>query len=88
MVLDDEDRAWVVYEDRRDEKEDRIQVVRINDDGSLDYSKAWAGKSPDLAADGDGVVVTWGTTGTEEKSGSVSVTRVSFSGDADESAAR
>jgi hypothetical protein len=76
MVLDDGDRPWVAFEDRRDEEEDRIQVVRINPDGTLDYSKAWPGKSPDLAAAGDGVVVTWGTTGTDKKSGSVSVAQV------------
>ena len=54
MVRDDTERAWVVYEDRRDEQQDRIQVVRINDDGSPDYSKLWPGRPPDLAADADG----------------------------------
>ena len=54
LVVDDRDRAWVAFEDRRADEEDRIQVVRIDPGGKQTPSSAWPGTAPDLAVGGDG----------------------------------
>jgi hypothetical protein len=88
MVLDDKDRPWVAYEDRRGDV-DMIQVVRIDADGRRTYTETWEGHAPDLAVHDGGAFVVWGTkAGAEDKSGPVKVATVRVAEGSDAQRAR
>ena len=76
LVVDDRGAAWVAFEDRRDEKEDRVQVVRVPPGGAVDTSPPWAGRAPYLAIADNGVVVAWGRRAHGNLLGSVNLARV------------
>lgn len=60
LALDENDNAWVAFEDRRGET-DLIHLVRIAEDGGLSRAKPWPGTGPDLVAKGGSAIITWGT---------------------------
>ena len=76
LMVDDRGAAWVAFEDRRDEKEDRVQVVRVAPGGGVDASTPWSGRAPYLANAGDGVIVAWDQRAHGDLVGSVNVARV------------
>lgn len=76
LVVDDRGAAWVALEDRRDDEEDRVRVVRVAPGGSVDASPPWAGRAPYLTAAGDGVIVAWNKRAHGDLVGSVNVAPV------------
>ncbi|MGH8992584.1 MAG: sialidase family protein [Acidimicrobiia bacterium] len=79
LAVDEGNRPWVAFEDRRGE-EPEIQVAHIGADGRLALSAAWPGRAPQLTAGDGGVVVTW-TTGGDGEPGAVRLARVRASED-------
>lgn len=77
LVVDGQGAAWLAFEDRRDDKGDRVQVVRVAPGGAVSASPPFPGRAPFLAVTGDGVVVAWhGRAAHGNLLGSVHVARV------------
>lgn len=55
LAVDQSDRAWVAFEDRRQEQLERVILTRINARGQIIESQSWSGRDPDLIASRQGI---------------------------------
>jgi hypothetical protein len=59
LAVDGGDQVWVALEDRRDEKNGRVTLFRIDPEGTLSNIGSWSGDAPDIAALRDSFAMLW-----------------------------
>jgi hypothetical protein len=64
LAVDGSGAAWIAYEDRRDDSDERVALVRLDAQGKAEPVGSWPGRSPDLSAREGEAILAWnGPTG-------------------------
>lgn len=57
LSVDGIDRAWVAFEDRRDDRAERVALNRIEPQGNVTQIGSWPGRAPDFAVGASAVTL-------------------------------
>lgn len=57
LFVDGTDRAWVAFEDRRDDRVERVTLSRIDQQGNVTQIGSWPGRAPDFAVGASAVIL-------------------------------
>jgi hypothetical protein len=59
LAIDGAGWTWIAYEDRRDDQDERVALVRLDAQGAPEPVGSWPGRSPDLSAKGGEALLAW-----------------------------
>lgn len=59
LAVDGSGGTWIAYEDRRDDSDERVTLVRLDPQGKAEPVGSWPGRSPDLTTRGADAILAW-----------------------------